>query len=136
MILKNDFINAWQKALRSGKYKQCIGQMVKNSKEGDVEYDHLGIAVLVAHDLGIIPETFVSSIREFGEDLSLYQTQSQGYPGDWLNQFVPFNYEFKEVVVGDPPIIHNNISLVELSDYLNLTFKEIADVLEELKGGS
>lgn len=116
----------WTKALRSGKYKQTQGAL--HNKKG---YCCLGVACEL-----FIPKHKRITTKSYSK---LYITGSQPYDQpscpEWLKNI---NYDFPIKLKDASPFTSNNskydndriFSLVDLNDFQEFTFDEIADILE------
>ena len=114
-ITRNQFIDEWQKDLRSGKYKQSKG-CLSDSKNN---YCCLGVACETGHRLGIQEASL-----DTGE-----QDPDDAMPGNWFHDLMgSFDPEVR-LEDEDEDIEH----LTTLNDEINWSFDMIADGLDQLR---
>lgn len=115
VITRNEFIDEWQKDLRSGKFKQTKGCL--RYEEG---YCCLGISCETGTRLGIKEAELEQDHGRF------YNDGDAGLPGRWFCQL--FNSH-------DPVVIINSYRtyLSTHNDDKNATFDDIATSLDQLR---
>lgn len=127
-ILKKKVKKQWVKALRSGKYTQGTGVLRRHLDYGSVRYCCLGVAAeLFAKKAGCTVEQ-VWSARDTCFD------QCDSYLPESLQR-----YMFKKSAVDQTnnlanpsvPYLGGRSGLAHLNDYQNLSFNQIADLIEE-----
>jgi len=114
MKLKAKFKRAWVEALRSGKYEQGFGPLVTISYNGRREYCCLGVAALV------------SGMKE--DDMIDRYIPPPEVGAEWWEE----RPEDDELVSNPPVYLDGDMhTITYANDFLQLSFNEIADIIEE-----
>ena len=120
-ITKNQFIEEWQKDLRSGNYNQGEGRLC-SLEEDYSKYCCLGIACLTGQRLGI-------EGSQWSEDTQLH---ASAYPGDWFLDLLGSTDPIVEYYdIGEQEAEEESLS--GLNDNHRFSFDDIADALDSIK---
>jgi len=114
MKLKKEFKRAWVEALRSGKYKQGFEQLVTITYDGSREFCCLGVAAAIS---GMNVDDLI------GKELPPLEVAAK-----WWNKRPADTYD-----VSNPQVCLScgKYPLAYINDHLQLSFNEIADIIEE-----
>ena len=135
-----EHVKEWTTALRSGAYQQVDATLCKTLDPTDpdtgVAYCCLGVAAVLA---GATVEVYTD---DGGEDVTYYEanmSDGQDLPGQQTHQWLGIaegddNSE-KDVAIDWPPLLDQDgkpytMTCAALNDNLDLTFEQIADVVD------
>ena len=116
----NEARKTWIEALRSGKYQQGVGQLKALSEEGTFQYCCLGVAC------EIFKETLNLTEEEENRGISSFNGKSSVPPVEIVS-LLGLHNEYGDV----KKELFRGTALVSLNDELQLSFEEIAEVLEK-----
>lgn len=134
----NEEIKAqWVAALRSGEYKQAVGTLRDERRDGSVGFCCLGVLCDLAAKAGVVElETHISNVT--GSLISSYDHATQCLPdvvSEWAD--IHSGGDFEDVITEDDPddpagerVLYAD-SLWQLNDHLRWSFEQIADLIEE-----
>jgi len=114
MKLKKEFKRAWIEALRSGKYEQGFGQLATITYDGSCEFCCLGVAAAIS---GMNVDDMMSKTLPPPE-----------VGAEWWEE----RPEDDKLVSNPPVYLDGDMhTLSDANDFLQLSFNEIADIIEE-----
>lgn len=137
--MNKDVAKRWVEALRSGEYKQARRALADELPSGDIGYCCLGVLCELAVADGVIPPkaraVYPTSRFSFNEDAYMPPDAVDEWAGQGIRNQDRYRIEIPDEIadrLSEVGIDHGNIAfLPELNDDAELTFSEIADLIEK-----
>jgi hypothetical protein len=139
--MNEDVRRQWLAALRSGEFTQGKNTLTKIQSEGPDTYCCLGVLCALAERAGVTGSRVIS--------LRSWDPESDSYCTEQVRQYVPADYPTADRATGvqylpepvaewlgtgtsKPKVMYKGcaVSLTDLNDAHNLTFAQIADLIE------